>query len=277
LDNLLLLYPAEPRIVAKCEELQAQRPATGDDEIAQVIERIAAGAAPPDSEDAASADRVLPVFDLGSKAVAREKDGKVSAADLFAGIDLVPFVAPEEPPPAGAFLDLDDKIAEEIEAIGAVFARQFQDRASVIEKDLTDIVQDFRRQVEAKLDKQNTETRQSLGQAFLEQGLYDEAIEEFKLAAADPERAADCAGLIARALVKKGLPAEAEVWLRQGRDKTSPGSTEYFALTYDLAQLLETLDRNADALALFKEVSGWNAKFRDVGKRIRILQKTVSA
>ena len=48
-----------------------------------------------------------------------------------------------------------------------------------------------------------TKSRYNLGLAFLEQNLYEEAIAEFELAAADPVRAADCWGLIGQCYVKK--------------------------------------------------------------------------
>jgi tetratricopeptide (TPR) repeat protein len=266
LDNLLLLYPDNSRILAKMAELGEMKPVAGKDEIELLIERIVSGA-----EAAAPDERVLPPVDLGEREAA-----KVTTAELFAGLDLVPFVAPPSPPPA-AFLDLGAKIEEELEAVEAAFFKQIKDRTQVIEKDLAEIVQEFRRQVETKLDKQNTEVRYDLGLAFLEQGLWDEAVEEFKLAAADPEREVDCYGLIARAFVLKKNYPEAERWLQQALDRAPPGSTAHYALTYEMASLYEAMNQNERALALFREVKGWDAKYREVAKRTRILEKIVSA
>jgi tetratricopeptide (TPR) repeat protein len=276
LDNLLLLYPDDPRITAKIKELQDGRPSAGRDDIALIIEQIAAGAAAAEAGAAPAGDRILPPFDLGTSA-APPHEVKLTAADLFAGLDLSPFGAPKAAPsPSSRFLSLGDKVQEELEAIQAAFFEQIEHRTAVIEKGLTEIVQAFRDQVEIKLDRKSAETRYSLGLAFLEQRLYDEAVEEFKLAADDPERTADCFGLIAQSFIKQNNRPEGRRWLEWALEKAPPGSSEFYALTYELALLLESLGEDAPALAMFQEVQRWNAKYRDTAKRIRVLQKSRS-
>ncbi len=203
---------------------------------------------------------------------------KITAAQIFAGLDLGPFV-----PSASAagvrvagYIDITDKIEEEIEALEAEFYKQIKERTSVIEKDLVEIVQEFRRQVEIKLDQKNFESRYNLGVAFLEQNLYEEAIAEFELAAVDPARAADCWGLIGQCYVKKRNYPEARRFFEGAISLTAAESLERFALAYDLASLYEMMGENDAALALYREVFGWNPKFRNAAKRIKILEKIVS-
>jgi len=266
-DNLLLMYPDHPAVVAKLGEVAEAKPASGPDVIDILIGQMAAAEAAAPSERAPSEPEDGPSVEK-----------KMTASDLFSGLDIVPLV-----PPAAAeegesdYLDLEDAIAEELEAIEAAYYKQVKDRTVLIEQDLTDIVQEFRRQVESKMAQANLETRYSLGQAFLEQGLYDEAVEEFKIVSADLEREADCHGLIAQAYARKRNFAEAEIWLGRALEKVAPGSTAHFALTYDLAALFEAMNRNDRALALYREVREWNPKFRDVARRSRILEKIVSA
>ena len=183
---------------------------------------------------------------------------------------------PRRRSPSPGYIDIADKIEEEIEALEAEFYKQIKERTSVIEKDLVEIVQEFRRQVDIKLDQQNYESRYNLGVAFLEQKLYEEAIAEFELAAADPARAADCWGLIGQCYVKKRNYPEARRCFEGAISLTAEESPERFALAYELASLYEMMSENEAALALYREVSGWSPKFRNTAKRIKILEKIVS-
>jgi tetratricopeptide (TPR) repeat protein len=204
---------------------------------------------------------------------------KVTAAQIFADLDIVgPFVPPQAAPAEAGrgYIEIGEKIEEEIEALEAEFYKQIKGRTAVIEKDLLEIVQEFRRQVDIKLDRKNYETRYNLGLAFLEQGLYDEAIVEFELAAGDESRTADCLGLIGQCYVKKRNYPEARRRFETAMSLAPAESPERFALAYELASLLEMMSENEAALALYREVSGWNPKFRNTAKRIRILEKIVS-
>lgn len=224
---------------------------------------------------AAAAAKAAPAADFEAGPI----DGsKVTAAQIFAGLDLGPFVPSTGQPGAVSpgYIDIADKIEEEIEALEAEFYKQIKERTSVIEKDLVEIVQEFRRQVEIKLDQKNFEARYNLGLAFLEQSLYEEAIAEFELAAADPARAADCWGLIGQCYVKKRNYPEARRCFEGAISLTPAESPERFALAYELASLYEMMSENEAALALYREVSAWNPKFRNTAKRVKILEKIVS-
>ncbi|HQH46722.1 MAG TPA: tetratricopeptide repeat protein, partial [Candidatus Aminicenantes bacterium] len=174
------------------------------------------------------------------------------------------------------YFDITDKIEEEIEALEVEFYKQLKERTSVIEKDLVDIVQEFRRQVDVKVDQHNYESRYNLGLAFFEQNLYEEAIAEFELAAADSGRTADCWGLIGQCYVKKRNYPEARRRFEGAISLTPEESPERFALAYELASFYEMISENEAALALYREISAWNPKFRNTAKRIKILEKIVS-
>lgn len=232
---------------------------------------VRSGSPPPSASASASASREKPMESSSGS--------KVTAAQIFAGLDIVgPFVPPAEDPAAqgAGYIDIGDKIEEEIEALEAEFYKQIKERTSVIEKDLLDIVQEFRRQVDIKLDQRNYEARYNLGLAFIEQGLYEEAIAEFELAAGDETRAADCWGLIGQCYVKKRNYPEARRCFEGAISLTAAESPERYALAYELASLYEMMSENDAALALYREVSDWNPKFRNTAKRIKILEKIVS-
>ncbi len=309
LENLLVLYPEEPRVLKKHEELKYLRSEVEEEEIPEIVEQVGrkeAGLTKP------SAENPLPRRPLVTKTIpppppkstppgptmkptakppanpppvpvlkppVRDTGPKVTAADLFAGLDLVlptslgDQAAREVGP---VYPDIEDKIEEEIEALESEFYKQLKERTSVIEKDLVEIVQEFRRQVDAKLDQHNYDARYNLGLAFMEQGLFDEAIAEFELAAGDTERTADCWGLIGRCYLQKRNYQEARRRFEHAVASAVEGSDARYALSYELAGVCETLDANEEALALYREVQGWNPKYRNTAKRVKILEKVVS-
>jgi len=310
LENLLLLYPDDPRVKNKFEDLRQAAPGVEDEEIPEIVEQIGrkeakiigavkkpsvSGSPSPQKtrisdssvpkQPAASPQKPIaekktptPAQRTVSKPPVQDKDLTVTIDEIFSGLGLASkmFSPAAEPGSHLKYFDIEEKIEEEIEAIEAEFYKQLKEKASVIEKDLVEIVQEFRRQVDAKLDQKNYEARYNLGLAFMEQGLFDEAIADFELAAADPERAADCWGLIGGCYVQKRSYQEARRSLEKAISLTALESPARFALAYDLASLYETLDENDAALAFYREVQGWNPKYRNTSKRIKILEKIVS-
>jgi tetratricopeptide (TPR) repeat protein len=111
--------------------------------------------------------------------------------------------------------------------------------------------------------------------AFLEQDLIEEAVAEFKLAAEDPSRAVDSYALIAQAFRRRKNHREALRWIDEALRRADQGTDADFALTYERADILEDLNENSDALRHFRRVMGWNSAYRDVGKRVRILERII--
>jgi tetratricopeptide (TPR) repeat protein len=195
----------------------------------------------------------------------------VSLDEIFGGTDL----AADRPTAVADVLypDLTAKIREELDAIETAFYRQIKEKTAVIEKDLGEIVVEFRRHIDQKIERTDYEARYTLGVAFLEQGLYDEAVAEFLLAGKDPARAADCYGLISQGWKRRRNFREALRWIDEALRMVTAGSDADFALTYERAELLEDLNENVQALDHFRRVKAWNAKYRDVSKRVKILEK----
>jgi hypothetical protein len=71
--------------------------------------------------------------------------------------------------------------------------------------------------------------------------------------------------------VEKGMPKLAVKWFEKGL--SAPGRTEeeYQGLRYDLASALELSGEPDRALALFTELFGQDASFRDVAEKVRQL------
>ncbi|MDD8025538.1 MAG: tetratricopeptide repeat protein [Acidobacteriota bacterium] len=262
LDNLRLLYPDDVRIQEEIDMLPSAPPPAEPEDLTALVIRLAA-------EDRKRAEEGAPPPSFSQP---EENAGDtVSLEEIFGDTDLWANLATS---PAGkVYPDLTVPIREELAAIEAETFRQVKERAAVIEKDLSEIVAEFKRQVEQKIDPAAYDVRYHLGLAFLEQDLLDEAVSEFELAAGDPARAADCYALIAQTYRRRKNPREALRRIDEALRRTDQGSDADYALTYERAEILEDLDRNAEALKHFRRVMSWNGAYRDVAKRVRILER----
>jgi hypothetical protein len=136
---------------------------------------------------------------------------------------------------------------------------------------LADIFREFQKGVDKQLGKEDYETRYNLGIAYKEMGLVDEAIAEFQLAAKDEGRLLECASMLGICFLEKGMPKLAVKWFEKGLQAPGRSDEEYQGLRYDLASALEQAGENGRALALFTELYGQDAKFRDVADKVRQL------
>jgi len=136
---------------------------------------------------------------------------------------------------------------------------------------LADIFREFQKGVDKQLGKEDYETRYNLGIAYKEMGLVDEAIAEFQLAAKDEARLLECASMLGICFLEKGMPKLAVKWFEKGLQAPGRSDEEYQGLRYDLASALEQAGENGRALALFTELYGQDALFRDVADKVRQL------
>lgn len=133
---------------------------------------------------------------------------------------------------------------------------------------LGDLLTAFKKGVDEQVDESDTETHYSLGIAYKEMGLYDEAVEEFRAAAGDSSRSADCACLEGICWRDKGDIAAAENAFKGGLALPCLTSETRLNLKYELAILYELSSRTEEAISLYGEILGVNIYFRDVSNRL---------
>ncbi|HPW18638.1 MAG TPA: tetratricopeptide repeat protein [Candidatus Aminicenantes bacterium] len=309
LENLRFRYPEDPQIIRKIAVLDEVRTHMDEEEIRRRVEKTTvleaafkeklAGkkAGERKAEEKKTAERVEgpeaakgeepeppPVGAPGEKASpapgarrppfrAEVLEGeKVSTADIFAETDIIPFVCSE--PGERVYPDLGGLAAAELGWLAAARARQLAGEMSPLERALTTIVAEFRRDLASKGGPDSAEARYQLGLAFMGQGLQAEAVEELTRAAEDPALAVASYGLIGQGYRRKRNFEEAAKWLEKGLAEAKPGSEQYFALAYDLAEVAEAAGDRARAAALFREVRAWNPGYRNVAARLASLESS---
>ena len=195
---------------------------------------------------------------------------RVSSADIFSETEIVPIVSQEAS--ETKYYDLAGVIDKELEVIKSTLSYQIRGDTTVVEKALSDIVSEFRKALEDKVEKEDYESHYNLGIAFLEQGLFDEAIAECKVAALDKTLELESFSVISFCYKQKKEYKEALKWLLKAQDVSEKDSHQDFALRYELAALYEDMNEKEKAVKVYQEVLAWNPDYRDVSDRITALK-----
>jgi tetratricopeptide (TPR) repeat protein len=266
LENLSQKFPHSSKIEGKMTALEKMRTEIKAEEIPFRVGKI---------QEIEEKIEAAPELAKTFLSVLQDEEGaekRVTAADLFADTEILPL--PSEETAATRYYDLGEKIEDELVMIRTVFSQQLRGDISILERDLSEIVQDFKEQVRKRIDSKDYETRFHLGLAFLEQGLFDEAIEEFLLASEEPGRTLECYSIISKTYLQKNDPDEALQWLEKCLNLVKEEADEFYFLEYELASLHEDKGEKQQALELYRKVRDWNPGYRDVQQKIKTLAKT---
>ncbi len=271
LENLRQRYPDVPQIVKKISVLDEIRTHMDEGELRKRIEQTSAMEAKIKDkiQQEQMEEIVRKPFRVSPEEIPAEE--KISTADIFAETDIIPFVALESA--AVKYYELKDQIAAELTMLKAVHNQQLQGGLAQEERDLGQIVADFKKDLKAKLSHEDPETHYQLGLAFMEQGLYTEAIEELIVASKEKAMALGCFSIISACCRLKDNISDAEKWLKKALNLAKEGSDQFHALEFDMAELLEEKGERDKALQLYSKIKAWNPDFRDVSAKIEALEK----
>ena len=141
-----------------------------------------------------------------------------------------------------------------------------------LDNDVLEIFQEFKKGLEGQLEDEDSETHYNLGIAYKEMGLVDDAIKEFQTSRNDKKSFLQSSSMLAVCYMEKGLYSLAIDVLSKTLESIKEPNESYWSIKYDLAEAYEKNDNLKDALALYTEVYGWNAKFRNVSEKVGLLK-----
>jgi len=248
LEDLRSEYPDDARVARKIKELGALTTQVKREEVLERVEKR-------EKKEAES----LP------------QGEKLTAAEIFTDTDIIPLVT--LPTGEKKYYDLSRQISEELEAVRNIFYQQTRGDTTIVEKELSAIVAEFKIHVDRKIGTADLETRFNLGLAYLEQGLVEEAVQEFKLAAEEEMLKLECYTNLAECYKRKSDLDSAAKWYQKALRLVKKGSLQEYALKYELGLLYEAQEKKDEALALYREVMDWDSGFGDVKNRIKALRK----
>jgi tetratricopeptide (TPR) repeat protein len=256
LDQLKHSHPDDPRVNQKVIELSQFAKDFSEEDLLDRVEKASA--------------RETEILAEVENETEEKKEKLFTAAEIFADTDIAPFAAPGDA--EREYFDLTDTLHEELKVIRDLSLQQERGGTSAVEKGLREIVSEFRKAVDKKIEKDNYESRYNLGIAFLEQDLLDEAIAEFILAAEDDFFKLDCLTLISRCHRKKNELPESLEWAQKALALADEGSKPSIALKYEIAELYSEMGDNEKALNFFQDVQEQSPDYREVEEKINNLK-----
>jgi len=112
-----------------------------------------------------------------------------------------------------------------------------------------------------------------LGIAYKEMGLLEQAMAEFEMVESEPTRAVFAMTMTAECLEAAGRPSEAAALYKRALNSGAVTPTETVVLYYGLGRAFEGLGDLSEARYFYEKVARRDPRFRDVGTRLKTLQR----
>ncbi|BCA80050.1 hypothetical protein [Desulfuromonas sp. AOP6] len=175
--------------------------------------------------------------------------------------------APAEEPDDGYF-----DLAAEIMDDGALDATEGMEGVDESDRFQFDgVFSEFKKGVDAQIGGEDAEAHYSLGIAYKEMGLLDDAIVEFEKTMKNPARFVD--GITAKGicLAEKGSFENAEHTFKTGLANDGLDNEERISIYYELGLLYEVWGKPREAFECFKRVASADSFFRNVSEKLTLL------
>jgi tetratricopeptide (TPR) repeat protein len=176
--------------------------------------------------------------------------------------------------PGGKPIDLDALPDERPAA--SVRVREDQPAPGDALIDLEEIIDEFKAGVSERISGEDHESHYDLGMAYMEMGLYDEAIGEFQVASKGSPMEVKCLEMIALCFLEKNEPASAARELSRALELPGYGPEETISIRYNLAVANERLGNLDRALQHFEEVYLLNVDFLKVASKVKELKQRLA-
>ncbi|APR85806.1 TPR domain protein [Minicystis rosea] len=177
---------------------------------------------------------------------------------------------PRPAPPGPAPFTLEDRafdIAASLDALDALDAGPQQAPASSADPNqvsVESVFEQFKAGVAAQISESDAATHYDLGVAYQEMGLFTDAIQEFDLAARDPNRECVCQSMIGVIHRQLGnVDAAIDAYIRGLHAQVKTREQE-LALTYEIGDCYEERRATDQALYYFQRVVRMDATYADM-------------
>ncbi len=178
------------------------------------------------------------------------------------------------PPPPGSDVDFDAIDVPKPAASIRVRDETPSNLDSLV--DLEEIIDEFKQGIQNSISGEDHESHYDLGMAYMEMGLYDEAIDEFQIAQKGAPMELKSLEMVALCCLEKNEPGQAIQELTRALELPGHGPDETISIRYNLGMAHERLGNLDRALQHFEEVHVLNVDFLRVTTKVRELKQKLS-
>jgi tetratricopeptide (TPR) repeat protein len=173
---------------------------------------------------------------------------------------------------SATFYDLTSIAEEEVSCLEEFLFSIEKKTSTTSERLLEEVLQEFKRGVDAHIGREDYETRYNLGIAYKEMGLIDEAINEFLISVKSEERAFESSVMLGNCFAEKGFYDQAILWLNKALEVKGKNPEEYLAVKYELATIHEKIQNWSEAFRLYNEIQKSDPTYKDVSSKVLVLK-----
>lgn len=180
------------------------------------------------------------------------------------------------------FSDLEPEPVTQPSAFSS-FSPAEETKPDATDSELREMIEELKGNTGELSQFKDYETHYSLGLAYKDMDLFDEAIEQFQMAfrlasLEDVESGSiQCCNMLGVCFKAKNLAKPAIMWFQRGLTIPNRSEDEYQALRYDIGLCYEELGDFNQAIEAFMEVYAIDVNYRQVSEKLRELQAAKNA
>ncbi len=258
LDEIARAHPDDPELPPRYRQLSEGGGSSQAPERAEEAPAAALGAFRLDVSSDDEADRLVGSRPTDVPHVAVSEAQEISRAESFEAAKVADrtWEKPPAPPPA-------DSGAAAGPPVNAMFA---------------DVLEEVNDLTDHEIAREEFDTHFSLGVAYREMALVEDAIKEFQTAykalnpVKFPKEAIQCCGMLSTCFLEKEMPRSALRWCQAGLEVSGLSSYEDLALRYDMGVAHSILGDVGKALECFDRIYAVDPSYRDVAQKIDSLR-----
>jgi tetratricopeptide (TPR) repeat protein len=170
------------------------------------------------------------------------------------------------------FVDLNAWLLESEPPKNPRMTAEEEDKSSDVQTDFSEMLETFKAGVAANVDESDSDSHYDLGVAYMEMGLFDEAIAQFQKVMrgdASPQRRVRAYESLGQSFIEKHEYEVAISSLGGALKESGLIDTKLVGVLYLLGYASESLESWQDAERYYRRVFAVDIHFRDVGERLK--------
>jgi len=159
------------------------------------------------------------------------------------------------------------------EAISGEASGEGSEKSALDRLEFSDLFQTFKESIHGQVAQDDSETHYNLGVAYREMELFEDAVEEFRLAGKNPALQYDSYFMMGNCFRELERLDDAVQMYDKALSSSSLNPEQSCAIRYEKAVTLRAAGRNVESLNLFNEIMETDSKYRDIEQQIKDLSE----